>query len=124
MPCKHGAQAATAQFAGFFDDKVGARLFDGREDQLNIRRFGLRAALAHGLKRSALFPGFQNRRLPLAILAVKDMDRISRAQPHDIKQVMRLFAFQRDFAVLRERSVHKKSDDTHQIIRAWFAPPL
>ncbi|PHO04804.1 4-hydroxybenzoate octaprenyltransferase [Rhodobacteraceae bacterium 4F10] len=111
--CERGLDrhdACGPHFCSLLDDEIGARLFDRCENQPQIRRHLQRLGLlfAHQLARA--FACFGDDTSPLAILTVKQKNRITQPHAHHPKEIVRLITIKRNRLPFGQRLFYIQSD--------------
>ena len=106
----HGDDARGAEFGGFFDDEIGARLFDRRKEQPEVRRQLQRAGLRDTRQGAAAFSGAGDGGAPFAIVAVEQKKCGANLQAHHAKEIMRLIGVQRNRLPRGQGVLYKEPD--------------
>lgn len=113
----HGQYPRRAHFRCFFNDEIGARLFDRGKQEPQIRRQLQRFGLFHTAQNATALAGLGHLGQPFSVLAIEQGNLPAHSQPHDAKQVMRLLARQIYRLPRTQRVLYIQSDlCTHETL--------
>ena len=107
----HRQDLRRAHLCGFFDDEIRARLFDGREDQPQIRRQLHRLGLAFTKQDAIAFASLHHTPQPLTVVTVEQFKNLAHAFAHHTEKVMRLLAAQRNRLPRPQRVIYIESNN-------------
>jgi len=108
----HRHDPCGSHLGGFFDDKIGARLFDRRKEQPQVRRHLQWACQRLCHQNTVAFSRFDDACGKLSIPSVEQRQRVADSKPHHAKEVMRLIARQDDRLPCGQRMIYIESDGT------------
>jgi 4-hydroxybenzoate polyprenyltransferase len=110
MPRLHRQNAPHPQFHCLFDDEIGARLLDRREQEPQVRWQHQYPRFRLADRHRAALSSLGQRRAPLAILPVEQQQRRIDGQSHHTRNIVRLIGGKPHRLPLRQGLIYKEPD--------------